>query len=237
MVGRTYSKLAIGQFEFTKNVSSSTFNSIHNSISLEYNCHLGISTLLLHASPFNFVENINVHYNGNSITFRNSNYISPIDIYYTHQPIDIQSNIGDGESSLSLEHTIYSVKYNSLYKPVKNIQLDAIQFKVDNTSSLCITYDIIPNWSLYTPDPHKHIIGVRVSNSMYYDNFSSINTDKKVCMYYMQIIPFSDIYIDDGSMHFKHVRIRDCLVYTSDAPSGYVLAHQNNKYLIAVINA
>ena len=57
MVGKTYSQLAIGAFEFKKDVSSFTFNSIHNSTSLEYNCHLGLSTLLLHTSPFN-VENI-----------------------------------------------------------------------------------------------------------------------------------------------------------------------------------
>lgn len=246
MKGRTYNTLAIGNFEFKRNVHVCTFSESNSIVSIGPNCMMGISTSLLHASPFDSIKDISIQYNSTSYEFFNSFYMTPQFIHYSQSQVHAVYE-PPSQHTCTIEYTTFSLQYSTVsFIPDNFIHIDAIQFKTSDTSSLCITYDIIQNW---TQEKHtklyknKQVIGAVIENSVYYHNtfvndFSSIDV---VCIYYLQIIPFTDIFIDDGVAHFKAIQIRNCVIQTVsnvvDSNNCYILAQQNNKYLVAIIHA
>lgn len=237
MTGKTYTKLSIGGFQFCKHKSIDELN-LQNAITIDHNCHIGMHVNLVHASPFHALSN-NIMYNNNQQSFQNSMYIQPYFVHYTQQSVNVSLQASD--STITLENNTFSLKYNN-YKPTKNMELDCIQFKPDSTSSICISFDFVPQWSAHYKYKNKNVFALQIGSNVYYGN-DIYNVSQSgvhpAYIYYSEIIPYSDVFINDGVAELKTLKIGMCMIKcvpSSMANSCYTFAKSQNKSLVAIIN-
>ena len=246
MVGRCFSSLCIGGFQFQKKKTLYEFGNDLEHIIQAPNV-IGLHCNLVYSSPFSLLDNTHIHYNSNQYTLLQN------DVYHKHYVIDYPVNdqvrlrmtkktkndtFQDGEKVI-LENNVFYSEYKNR-KSKSTLQLDSVQLKTDDGSSLCISYDVIDDWtSGYETHPDKRVFACSIGNSVYYEGEDiTIDGVHKATLYYFQVIPYSDVFVNDGPIQLHKLKIKNCVIKESEnQEEGFIIARSDNpdKYLVAVI--
>ena len=227
MNGKCVYNLIIGGFKFYGNIQTNTTGP---DIKLNIPRNIGLCTKLISCSPY---ENINydLHYNSVSYNFQNSYFNTHYFVHYDNSDMLIQS-----EANITIEHSYFYTRDVSK-KAHKKEKLKSLQFKIDNNTSLCFGYKKIDSLKDYISnyDRDVKIIACTIGKDVYYNNFP--NTDMQAIIYYMQIIPYSDIFINDGALFTDELHIGKCIIkrVSKTTSNCFVIAENKNNYLVAVI--
>ena len=246
MVGKSFTSLSIGGFQFCKSTESLNFNSEMDTFEIDKKNIIGVHCNIVYSSPYSLLDDALVNCNSNMYSFHHNN------LYHKHYFIDYSSlNMGEVRMNISgllennkmiLENNTFYVKYKN-YKSVRNIELDSVQIKVNNGSSLCIAYDDITDWTSDMVYNDKKVFAWDIEGNVYYneDEVNKLTGVYKATIYYFEIIPYSDIFVNDGRVELNTLRIKRCIIKktTKTNVNQFMIANfignNKNNYLVAVI--
>lgn len=241
MTGKVFSHLSVGGFKFNKTIYNEILGDSNSIVQIGSSETLGICSHLINCSPFNMINEI--HIDGNSIYNENGLYHNTSHVEYN------SCNIKCSNSEVNLEINRFDVVYNSINNTKKIGKYSVIQFKPDDFTSLCIAYDthlIVNSNNFDDVVIDKQPFAWEVGNSVYYNlnnvrELCKINDLKNVVMYYIEIIPFSNVYSEKYSERFNKLRIGRCnIMCVSNGKQNhnincFELARSREKSLICVI--
>jgi len=229
MSGKCVYNLIIGGFKFYGNVSKDSLRDV-----IEIPENLGICTKLLSCSPFE-IMNKDIDYNSKKYNFQNNFFNTHYFVHFDKNEVKVNCELNSGEEFI-VEHSYIYTKYCGK-KAKKKHKLEALQFKIENNTSLCIGSKYVSNLTLYKLEKDIRIFACKVNNNIYYDEIP--DSSSEAIIYYFQIIPYSDIFINDKTLFTDELHIKNSIIKTIHSEvkpqNCFIISQNKNKYLVAII--
>lgn len=248
-MGKSYNRLIIDGFKMSYIDKIHTLTHSSNSIAIHPHT-MAMNTHIVYSNSMNTLQN-SIEYGPqppiHKSFFNGTYYTNGLIHYetnYSGSPSTMECTL-NGNDSIIVQNRSFLTSYSHNSYNKKSVKLDCIQYKPTNdASSLCIAYDTYSTnckSDVYDYD-NKHTFAWEIKNSVYYrGEFDEIEINNDIMtpikVYYIEVIQFSDIFEELGSINIKKLQIGNCIISRhANSNNGYILSRFNsNNYLIAHI--